>query len=405
MKKILLYLMVFIVALGLIAPSASAKWWHPPKKIEVNVMTRNLYLGADIFTAIEAALEDPASVPFAVAEVYNTMLYTNFWARAEAIADEIARNKPDVVGLQEVSTYYIQTPGDFLAGNPVQANDVVIDFYTVLDDALKARGLHYRAFTVTNADVELPMEDPAAGPPLYLSDVRVVDHDVVLVRKDIVARKVLARNYRLNLGAETEVGEIELTRGYVIVDAIIQGNIFRFINTHLEVRSESGSIFRFFQSAQMMELLRTIDFLARIPLLGNRPIIMLGDFNSSSEDVPGFSYHPDITDKNGNMIPLPYKPPYMQAIDKGYLDTWLLQETYDEGYTSGFDEDIDNPDDELQTRIDLIFLDPLELKIEEVEADVVGDEVADMVENEHPDGDVLWPSDHAGVVTNIQYSP
>jgi exonuclease III len=335
------------------------------------------------------------------------MLYTNFWARAEAIADEIAHAEPDVIGLQEVSTYYIQTPGDFLAGNPVQANDVVIDFYTVLDDALKARGLHYSAFTVTNADVELPMEDPAAGPPLYLSDVRVVDHDVVLVREDIVARKVLARNYRLNLGAETEVGEIELIRGYVIVDAIIQGNIFRFINTHLEVRSEPGSIFRFFQSAQMQELIRTLNLLARIPRLGNLPIIMLGDFNSSPEDVPGLTYHPDITTENGRMIPLPYKPPYMQAIDNGYLDTWLLQETYDEGYTSGFDEYIDDPDDELKTRIDLIFLNPLELKIEEVEADVVGDEEGDMVENDNPDapaGALLWPSDHAGVVVNIKYS-
>ncbi len=92
------------------------------------------------------------------------MLYTNFWARAEAIADEIARDKPDVVGLQEVSTYYIQTPGDYLAGNPVQADELVIDFYTVLKAALKARGMHYKAFKINNADVELPMADLDAGP-------------------------------------------------------------------------------------------------------------------------------------------------------------------------------------------------------------------------------------------------
>jgi len=398
MKKTLLYLMVFIAALGLIAPGASAKWWHPPKKIEVNVMTRNLYLGADIFTAIEAALEDPASVPFAVAEVYNTMLYTNFWARAEAIADEIARNKPDVVGLQEVSTYYIQTPGDFLAGNPVQANDVVIDFYTVLDDALKARGLQYRAFTVTNADVELPMVDPDSS--TGLSDVRLVDHDVVLVRRGLPAWKVLARNYEYNLGVETEVGEIELIRGYVIVDAIIRGEVFRFVNTHLEVRDEPGSIFRFFQSAQMMELLRTIDFLAGIPFLGTRPIIMLGDFNSSIEDRPGES---EYEDENGDTIILPYTPPYMQAIYAGYYDTWLEQPSYDDGFTSGFDETISNPFDKLETRIDLIFLDPLDLKLKEVEADVVGDEVTDMVPNPNDPGNSLWPSDHAGVVAEIKF--
>ncbi len=39
----------------------------------------------------------------------------------------------------------------------LQADDLVIDFYTVLDDALKARGMYYNAFTVTNADIEIPM--------------------------------------------------------------------------------------------------------------------------------------------------------------------------------------------------------------------------------------------------------
>jgi len=67
MKKTLLYLTVFIVALGLIAPGASAKWWHPHKQINVTVMTRNLYLGADILQVFEAGQEDTDSIQVAVA--------------------------------------------------------------------------------------------------------------------------------------------------------------------------------------------------------------------------------------------------------------------------------------------------------------------------------------------------
>jgi endonuclease/exonuclease/phosphatase family metal-dependent hydrolase len=411
MKKTLLYLVVFIVTLGMIGPGASAKWWHPHKEINVKVMTRNLYLGADIFHVFDAAInnpDDPTAIPLAVAQVYNTMLFTNFWARAEAIADEIEWENPDVIGLQEVSTYFIQTPGDFLAGNPVQAEDVVIDFYTVLNEALKARGLHYRAFTVTNADVELPMADPAAGPPFYLSDVRLVDHDVILVRRGIPAWEVLADNYDNNLEVELGGGSVEFTRGFVIVDTIIKGRIFRFVNTHLEVRDGVGSVFRLFQSWQMEELLETIDKLSEDGhswkhIFKPKAVMMLGDFNSSSEDEEGESWY---IDDNGFPILLPYTPPYMQAIDAGYLDAWLEQKFYDDGYTSGFDETISNPFDTLETRIDLIFLDPLDLKLKEVEADVVGDEIIDMVTNDHPLAQppaLLWPSDHAGVVAKIKF--
>jgi hypothetical protein len=419
MKKTLLYLVLSIVALGLISPAASAKWWNPNKKVKV--MTRNLYLGADISPVFDAALNDPdpAAIPLAVAQFYNTVLYTNFWARAEAIADEIARDEPLVVGLQEVSTYYIQTPGDFLiynqelgslVPNPYQllATDVVIDFYTVLNAALKARGMQYRAFTVKNADVELPMADLDAGPPYYLSDLRLVDHDVILVRRGLPAWEVLADNYENNLRVDIGVSEIEFTRGFVIVDAIIRGDIFRFVNTHLEVRSSPYSIFRVFQSAQMMELLGTIDYLAGIRFLGNRPIIMLGDFNSSPEDVPGMGYLPDDLDPEGFPNPgaegTPYVPPYMLAVGAGYLDAWLQQETYDEGYTSGFDETISNPDDRLDTRIDLIFLDPFDLTIDKVKCKVVGDEVSDMVPNPNDPGFSLWPSDHGGVIAKIKFS-
>lgn len=378
-----LTLCLFVGIAILVVPISSAF----SQDIKFKTMTRNLYLGADIFKVVEAAQIDPDSVPWVVAEIFQTMLYTDFWERAEALADEIAAAKPQVIGLQEVTTYYIQTPGDFIFGNPTEATDLVIDFYTVLNDALEARGMFYTAFTVTNADVELPMFDPDAGAPYYLSDVRMVDHDVVLVRTGTTAWQVLANNYAFNVGLDLGGVYIEFTRGFVIVDTLIKGVQYRFVNTHLEVRSDPESVFRVVQSAQMQELLGTLAYLS---FIDPQPIIMVGDFNSSPTDVPGNGLHPVYGW-------LPYVPPYMQAVTAGYLDAWLLQSKYDEGYTSGFDEDVSDPTAELTSRIDLVFIDPLDQTIDKVSCDIVGDEVSDMT----PSG--LWPSDHAGVVAKVKF--
>jgi endonuclease/exonuclease/phosphatase family metal-dependent hydrolase len=359
------------------------------EELKINAMTYNLYLGADIFKVVEAAQTNPELVPYVVAEVYQTMLYTNFSARAEAIADEIAANKPQVVGLQEVETFYKQTPGDFMSGNPTPAEDVVIDFYAVLDAALKARGMYYDAYNVTNADVEMPMIDEES--PTFLSDVRMVDHDVILVRKGHAASPVLADNYAINVGIDMAGTYVEFTRGYVVVDVDVKGQVFRFVSTHLEVRSDVGSVFRFVQSAQMQELILT---LAGISSLDPKPIVMVGDFNSDSEDVPGCYETP--------IGCLPYIPPYMQAVNAGYLDAWLEQSKYDEGFTSGFDEYVSDPTAVLDTRIDLVFVDPEGLLVDKVSCDVVGDEVSDMVPN--PVGGSLWPSDHASVVAKLKFS-
>ncbi|MFH1514200.1 MAG: endonuclease/exonuclease/phosphatase family protein [bacterium] len=355
------------------------------RKAKAKVMTRNLYLGADIFKVVEAAQTDPNSIPYAVAEVFQTAMYTNFPERAEAIADEIEMFEPDVVGLQEVSTYYIQTPGDFLAGNPVQANTVVIDFYTVLNAALQARGMNYTAYTVTNADIEMPMID--TGSPTYLSDVRLVDHDVILVRARYDATNVMSGNYQWQLEMDLGGTSVAFTRGYIALDVNIKGDDFRFVNTHLEVRSAPGSVFRVFQAAQMQELLTILSS-------ETKPIIMVGDFNSSPEDIPGESYVPD---GQGGYVLMPYVPPYMMTVGAGYLDTWTEQRRYDEGYTSGFDEYVSDPTAELTSRIDIIFTDPKDMEINKVKAEVVGNEVEDMT----PSG--FWPSDHAGVVAKIKY--
>ena len=382
-KGLLLFTVLMLIALP------SSVFAGDPK---IKTMTRNLYLGADTFKVVEAAQTDPDSIPYAVAEVYQTMLYTNFWERAEALADEIALFEPDVIGLQEVFTYYIQTPGDFIFGNPVQANTVLIDFYSVLDAALQMRGMDYTAFTVTNADIEMPMADLNAGHPYYLSDIRLVDHDVILVREDHVASNEYKGNYQYQLELDLGGTSVAFTRGYIALDVNIKGDDFRFVNTHLEVRSAPGSVFRVFQAAQMEELLGTIDYLSW--LFDSKPVVMVGDFNSSSEDVPGESYVPD---GQGGYVLMPYVPPYMMAIDAGYKDSWLEQKKYGDGFTSGFDEYVSDPTAELTSRIDLIFLDPKDLEIDKVKARVVGNKVEDMT----PSG--FWPSDHAGVVAKVKF--
>ncbi len=222
-----------------------------------------------------------------------------------------------------------------------------------------------------------------------LSDVRMVDHDVILVRKGYPAVEVFSDNYEANVGLELGGAYVEFTRGFGIVYVNIRGYTHRFVNTHLEIRGATDSVFRLFQYYQMVELLGTIDFINA--MYGPKPIILVGDFNSSPDDVPGYGLHPDP-----EIGYLPYVPPYMLAVEAEYLDTWLLQKKFDEGYTSGFDEYVSDPDATLTTRIDLIFLDPMGLIVKSVKCNVVGDEISDMT----PSG--LWPSDHAGVVSKVK---
>lgn len=382
-KRSRLFLIWMVVA-GLIFPLSSAIAKKGGNhKTQVKVMTRNLYLGADIFRVVIAAqsLDPAAAVPEAVAEVFKIMQETNFNDRAEAIADEILKTKPHVIGIQEASTYYFQTPSQ-----PAKADEVFIDFYSTLDAALKARGLYYDAYAIENADIEMPMVDKDSI--VGYSDVRLVDHDMILVKKCLESSEVVAQNYSNNLGLFIDETYVEFTRGYLAVDVKIKGEEYRFVNTHLEVSSAPDSVFRIVQDAQMQELLGIVNFLS---LDNPKQVVMVGDFNSSPDDVEGKAFYPGV-----GLVS--YVPPYMRAMDAGYLDSWLLQKKYDEGYTSGFDEYVSDPTAELTTRIDHVFLGPNGYKIEKVKSVVVGDEVKDIT----PNG--LWPSDHAGVVAKIKFS-
>lgn len=369
---------------------------------KVKVMTRNLYLGADIFNVLAAAQNpDPSlgglDVPIAVAELFQTVQYTNFSERADAIAKEIWITRPQLIGLQEVSMWLTQTPSDFFdfsSGRPEPnpdhepAENLVYDYLDILLNALAAKGLHYEvAVVVENADVELPMliEISEEEVPAFV-DLRMVDRDVILVRGDIAFSNSIAANYHNNLPVEIGGVQLEFTRGWAAVDVEVCGQMYRFVNTHLEISSVPESIFRVIQAAQMQELLTILSY-------ETKPILLVGDFNSSPEHVAGIGCLPDGSECHE------YVPPYIQATTYfGYLDAWDLIFWPRDGFTSGFDEFVSDPMAELTERIDLVLVNPQEKEIKNVIAITTGNKPFSMT----PGG--LWPSDHAGVVARIRFA-
>ena len=197
----------------------------------VTVMTRNIYVGADIFRVVTA---DPILIVPTIAEVYATVVATNFAERAQVLADEVALHQPQLIGLQEVALIRRQSPGDVFLGNPVPASEIDMDFLQMYLDALAERGLNYVvAAMVDNADIELPLLAEAS-----LDDIRLTDRDVILVRSDVIVHDTQTANYSDNVIINLSGAIINFNRGYTAATVGIDGRDYRFVNTHLEVGSQ-----------------------------------------------------------------------------------------------------------------------------------------------------------------------
>ena len=254
----------------------------------VKVMTRNIYVGTDFDMILGA--EDPNLIPFYVAQAFELLQNTNFYERADALAKEVKWVRPHLIGLQEVSTIRHQSPGDYLAGNPQPAEIVLYDYLEILMAAFSAHGLQYEVAVIgQNIDIELPMVtevDPETGYPVDFDDVRLTDHDVILVRQDVAYSDAAVKRY----AQELPVNElISVPSGYVAVKATIGDKSYRFVNTHLDAGPVED-----IRLAQAYELLTD--------LAGETlPIIMLGDFNT----------------------PAPENSTYQFIMSQGYNDAWL----------------------------------------------------------------------------------
>lgn len=361
---------------GLLAPEAVAPEVRAGSPA-LGVMTYNVYVGAPIDRV--ALVEDPTQVPLAVAEVFAAVQATDFAERSEAIADQIAARGAHVVGLQEVSLFRSQSPGDFLAGNPQPATTVVLDYLNLLLDALRARGLEYDvAASSRNFDIELPALNFSTG---GLDDLRLTDFDVILVRSDVAWANPQAATFAAALPITVGGFQIALSRGWASVDLVFKGLPYRFVNTHLEPADIAPGVvvpeLAALQAAQAAELLAIVDG-------AEMPVIMVGDFNSAADGSTTATYR--------------------TVIEAGFVDAWTVGRPRGDGFTSNQDADLLNPVSRLFHRIDFVFYRDDFTRSGggfrgAVEADLAGEEPGDRT----PSG--LWPSDHAGVGAELRIAP
>ena len=340
-----------------IAPTAAADAAQRKKPVDVTVMTRNIYLGGDIFRPIPA--RDRAEFERLAGELWAEVQSTDFvGTRAALLAREVRRTRPDLIGLQEVAVWR-RGPDGVKDGAATPSTQVVYDWLKTFRRRLARLGLRYSvAVKQRETDIEAPID---AG-----YDVRLTMFDVILVkkRKGLRVTRRLKSNYEENIAVPTQAGTLTSTRGWAAVDARFRGKRFRFVNTHLEA----------FLDATREEQAR--ELIARDgPLRGKRQYIVVGDFNS---------------DPNGTESP-------SAAFD--ILEGFGLVDTWPRRFGPGFSCCLANSNardtnaDSFDHRIDLILTKP---KLRAIRGQVVGDELRDRA----PNG--LWPSDHAGVVMKLR---
>ena len=288
-----------LAALTCLAATPAAEAKKKAKGVQVKVMTRNIYLGADLSPGLNAT--SAAGFIAANGGILREVDQTNFPLRAQGLAAEIASKKPDLVGLQEVAWWRTgNTPGaphqsSVDPQSAFTATETKYDFLALLQAQLDARGLDYEPAVVKEEfDFEAPTDyddDPTTG--LLGGEIqgRLTMRDVILVNED---SKVKAKLKNPQSGTYSSLFtpvitgiSVPVTRGWTAGDVTVQKGKgkrkvkrkFRFVNTHFEAFDDETQV----PSIRAQQATEVLDVAAN-----KKTTILLGDFNSNVPAVqPG----------------------------------------------------------------------------------------------------------------------
>jgi endonuclease/exonuclease/phosphatase family metal-dependent hydrolase len=282
-----------IAALSLVlVPAADAK------PATVKVMTRNLYLGADLGPGTSAtSLQELVN---AAGQILNQVDANNFPMRAKGLAKEIRSTGPDIVGLQEAALWRTE-PCD---KNPLPpaATTARYDYLaSLLREVNRGKKLYRLAVVKPEFDFEVwantDGNEATVGPGCPMGseiNARLTMRDAILVRKGVKVSAPRTGTFQTLLREKPAGVNVDVTRGWTSIDATVRGKKLRFVNTHLEAFDNSpngnptnkdttvgnGEV----REAQAKELVA-----AGGPARSKLPVILLGDLNSDvrTEVKPG----------------------------------------------------------------------------------------------------------------------
>ena len=345
---------------GLPAPDANA----------LRVMNYNVYLGTNLGPLLGATGDEEFLI--AGARAYAELQQTDFPSRAGKIADQIAKVRPDFVGLEEVALWSVSAPYD-PTQPPLVPFVVQYDFLQLVLRALRVRGLDYVAAAAdTTSDVAAPVATAfdEAGNPTAFALVRFQDRDAVLVRKGVRFSEAQHGTYQTYLPLTLLGQETGIFNGWSSVRGTVDGRTFRFIATHLN--AEYAPV----NNGQAQELVGLLH-------AESNPVVLVGDFNSG----PG--------------VAADFAPSYDMIVGAGFTDLWPVAHPHDPGLTNGPDDGVGALNDagvlipyrslQFTTRVDLVFVKDRLGAPHPVHAATFGYLRSDRT------AAGLWPSDHAAV--------
>jgi len=268
------FLVLTLVAL-MLAPTSAARAEAP----QITVMTRNLYLGADVGVAMDLIPNLPAAAQF----MWDQVKATDFSKRAPKLAAEVIAARPDVIGIQEATLWFCKK-------NLWSKRTEVFNFTEQFLKATKAQGQEYvlatkngktafnTGFSISAVPYLTMVNDPETFQPLFGQDKAACGFEIAdaLAIRSELSDKVLAVGNSEYETTYTIVPTImTIYRGYSWADIQIGNTPVRFVTTHLESLWDENEVPNAAKQAQQL--------IADLKDTKN-PIVIMGDFNSDPRD-------------------------------------------------------------------------------------------------------------------------
>lgn len=350
-----------IAAVSLLALPAQSQTVNGHRTVKA--LTYNMDEGTDFIEVLSA--QSLSEFLDAVQLTWNNVQASNPSFRAELLARRIVADQPDVVALEEVTTW---ATGTWSWSQMTCVPDTVrINALQLLMDALARHGAHYQVLGQLQ-------EFQLGGPfPDMTTCVAAADSDVILGRVAGASAKlnfsnVQMEHYLYYASLPSLIGLIPVPRGWLSVDVSVAGQTFRFVGTHLEDGTANPQL-AVVAAAEVGELLSG-------PANTTLPVIIAGDFNSNANDPEGSSY-----------------PAYAAIVGAGFSDAWFSVHPDIPGCTWGPDGILPNPDYVRTQRIDFVFARDVSTLLTSA---LLGAAPHDRING-------YWPSDHAGVAALVQF--